>query len=383
MVDYKEFKVGDLFDVNPTKYYKGLRDDEVKTKDGTIPFVTTQNTNNGVAGYSNLSAINKGNTITASDTTGDDAIFYQESDFIGRSHVQNITPKKDVTFNKHIALYIISCIKQSVHGLYDYGNKFNRQNMKNTSILLPVTSEGTPDYSYMESYIREMQREYIDSLLESNSIERNHLLKVVGLSNDEYERIKDHVVLSDAKRYAEFSIDDLFVMESISQIPQGWLPKFIDCGVTYISQKIGNNGFNGYIEPTTALKLNKGGVIVVGVDKIAEGVIYWQEEDFYANKMLKLSSGHVNKNSALYVVSCIKKVCEPIYSYSNKINIDKLKNTKILLPITTTGEVDYAYMEDYISKIKLIYIYNRELSVNEQVRLLESLITEKELVETK
>ena len=51
-------------------------------------------------GYSTLTPLNKGNTITCSDTTiGADTMFYQEKDFIGYSHIQHFVPKVE-RFNK-------------------------------------------------------------------------------------------------------------------------------------------------------------------------------------------------------------------------------------------------------------------------------------------
>lgn len=360
MLKFKEFLVGDLFDIEPTKCYKNLRDEEIKSKLGTTPFVTTQTTNNGIAGYSELKANNKGNTITASDTTTDDAIFYQEKDFIGRSHVQNIIPKKGVFFNKNIALYVISCIKKSAKGLYDYGNKFNRQNMKKTCLLLPITPDGTPDYLYMESYIKELQHEYLDSLLASNSIERNRLLSIVGLSQADYERLKGTVELADAESYGEFKVGDLFEINTTKGVNIDSLVNSTqDNKIRYITRTSFDNGIQGYTGKLKNVLPNEANTFSLGLLSMD---FFYQDEVWYSGQYVRKITPkfEMSKNTSLYF-SVLFNRQKDIYKSVLVNNLDALfKNTSLKLPTTSIGEVDFAYMEDYISKIKLLYLYKIE-----------------------
>lgn len=162
-VKWGEFKIGDLFEINPTKYYR-LQNDEIISQTGTIPLVSNSSTDNGVMGFSELKALNKGNTITCSDTTlGADTMYYQAIDFIGYSHIQHLVPKFS-PFNKAIASIIISACRVSTSKKYDYGNKFNREAMKNTTIHLPITTSGEIDFEFMESFIAELEAERIAEL---------------------------------------------------------------------------------------------------------------------------------------------------------------------------------------------------------------------------
>ncbi len=69
-------------------------------------------------GFSKLEALNKGNSITCSDTTlGAETMFYQERDFIGYSHIQYFSPKIE-NFNKEIANVIITTSKISTSKFY-------------------------------------------------------------------------------------------------------------------------------------------------------------------------------------------------------------------------------------------------------------------------
>jgi len=152
-VKWGEFRLEELFEIRPTKWYK-LPNNKIIDNNGNVPLVSNSSTNNGIMGWSNLKANNKGNTITCSDTTlGADTMFYQEKDFIGYSHIQNLVPKFQ-PFNKAISHIIIAVSRIATsNNQYDYGNKFNRYAMNNTKILLPTTAEGKIDYKFMETFI--------------------------------------------------------------------------------------------------------------------------------------------------------------------------------------------------------------------------------------
>lgn len=150
-LNYDSFKLGNLFKINPTKYYK-LKNEQILNMNGTVPLITNSSTDNGVMGFSILEPKNKGNTLTCSDTTmGAQTMFYQKNDFIGYSHIQHLVPKFN-EFNSNIAFFIISVSKISTSKKYDYGYKYNRTEMNKTEILLPI-KDGKPDYGTMETVI--------------------------------------------------------------------------------------------------------------------------------------------------------------------------------------------------------------------------------------
>ncbi|WP_277342686.1 restriction endonuclease subunit S [Psychrobacter nivimaris] len=155
-LNWSEFKLGELFNIEPTKYYR-LKNDEIISKVGNIPLISNSSTDNGVMGFSNLKALNKGNTLTCSDTTsGSETMFYQKNDFIGYSHIQNLTPKFE-SFTGNLAFMIISTCRLSTSGKYNYGSKFNRTAMRNTFIQMP-SKDDIPDYALIEILISAIKK---------------------------------------------------------------------------------------------------------------------------------------------------------------------------------------------------------------------------------
>jgi len=155
-VEWGEFRLGDLFEINPTKYYR-LKNEEIIANDGKVSLISNSSSDNGVMGFSNLKARNKANTLTCSDTTlGAETMFYQATDFIGYSHIQHLVPKFEL-FNKLIAFMIITSSKISTSKKFDYGNKYNRVAMRKTVVQLP-TKNNQPDYSLMQTLISAVQK---------------------------------------------------------------------------------------------------------------------------------------------------------------------------------------------------------------------------------
>ena len=153
---WSDYKLGNLFEINPTKYYR-LQNEEIIGKKGKVPLISNSSTDNGVMGFSKLKANNKGNTITCSDTTlGAETMFYQNKDFIGYSHIQHLVPKF-IPFNKEIASVIISACRVSTSKQYDYGTKFNRVAMNKTKIQLPSKNH-QPNYTIMETLISAIKK---------------------------------------------------------------------------------------------------------------------------------------------------------------------------------------------------------------------------------
>ena len=154
---FNKIRIGDLFEIKPTKAYK-LTNEDLFEKNGLYPVVTNSSVNNGITGYTNLSPTEKGNMITYSDTTTSDGIFYQPTDYIGYSHIQGLYPLVHKEKWEHKSLmYTVTCFRKSASGRFDYGNKFNRNIAKEMFIQLP-TKDGKINFEFMELLISAVQK---------------------------------------------------------------------------------------------------------------------------------------------------------------------------------------------------------------------------------
>lgn len=163
--EWGEFRVGELFDIHPTKAYKCTNAELLDN--GETHVVVNSAYNNGVGGLSTLKPTEQGNMITFSDTVDANTIFYQDKPFIGYPHVQGLYPigifRKNWT---ELSLkYFATVFRQKALSIgFDYGNKFRRDIAVKLYIFLPVDKTGQPDWTYMEEYMRKMERKTNDAL---------------------------------------------------------------------------------------------------------------------------------------------------------------------------------------------------------------------------
>lgn len=156
--EWGEFRVGDLFEIHPTKAYK-MSNHELMD-DGMSPVVANSSYNNGIGGMSTQKTTEEGNMITFSDTVDANTIFYQESPFVGYAHVQGLYPIGEYKdkWEKYQLLFFVSSFRKKALSIgFDYGNKFRRDIAVNLLIKLPITSSGEPDWEYMENYIKTVE----------------------------------------------------------------------------------------------------------------------------------------------------------------------------------------------------------------------------------
>lgn len=156
-VRFGKVKVSKLFDIHPTSAYKMSNSDLFATI-GDTPVLSNSSANNGIGGYSALEPIEDGNMITFSDTTtGADTMFYQPNPFIGYAHVQGMYPLQD-GWSEASYKYFIGALRKAAGDGWSYAVKFNRKLVADMDVLLPVKSDDTPDFDYMERYIRAMEK---------------------------------------------------------------------------------------------------------------------------------------------------------------------------------------------------------------------------------
>jgi hypothetical protein len=151
-VKFGEFEIQTLFDVSPSKAY-AMNDRDILIKNGKTPYVSNQSQSNGYIGWSNLDPLNPSNVITLSDTwQSERTIFYQETEFIGKSHLQ-VMKAYDTKFLKSELFFVISSFRKAILEMnYDYGTKFNRSKIKTTKIQLP-TINNKIDFALMKIFI--------------------------------------------------------------------------------------------------------------------------------------------------------------------------------------------------------------------------------------
>lgn len=168
----RSFKLAELFDVtSPPKFFDANKVEIYEEKqEGSYPYIVRSAENNGMRGYikTKKDYVNHGNTLTfAMDTF---KIFYQHEDFVTGKQIKILVPRFK-GFNEPIGLYVASLISEEIKD-FCWGMSSNKRMIGELTINLPVTDKGTPDYLYMENFIRAIQKnaltehiEYLDRVI--------------------------------------------------------------------------------------------------------------------------------------------------------------------------------------------------------------------------
>lgn len=330
--EWKEFRVGDLFDIHPTKAYK-CTNAELLDGGGTNVVVNSAY-DNGIGGTSTFSPTENGNMITFSDTVDANTIFYQKSPFIGYPHVQGLYPvgKYQNAWTQGNLQYFVTAFRERALSVgFDYGNKFRRDIAANLFVKLPSTPDGAPDWAYMESYMANLETKVAESLTMLQAAKDAEKKKV------------------DTREWGEFRVGELFDAFLSKDDIQ---PKAIVEGNTpLVSSGKENNGIIACIDNKNA-RLWEANTLTVDMF----GKVFYQGQPYYA-----VSHGRVNilmprmpmtKHCMQFIGCAIERVTTDKYAFSEMCTGTKLLKDVILLPKDETGQPDWAYMEEYMRKVE-------------------------------
>ena len=156
---WKEFRLIDLFQIDAGKYHYSSEYEQ-----GNTPYVSASNMGNAIVERINLKPDFKGNKITTGKVGC--TAFYQEEDFCATSDVNVLTPL--FKMNKYVGLFITTVINFNENYKWGYGRQCRVGDSKEIIIRLPANSNGTPDITFMENYIKSVWggvASHIDSIL--------------------------------------------------------------------------------------------------------------------------------------------------------------------------------------------------------------------------
>jgi len=145
---WKPFEFQSLFEIK-----KGKRLTKANQSAGRTPYIGAIDKNNGVSSFIGQQAIHEGYTISVSYNGSVAEAFYQPVPFWATDDVNVLYPNFNLT--PAIALFIATLIRQEKYR-FNYGRKWHMERMKESCIRLPVKTDGTPDWNFMEQYIKSL-----------------------------------------------------------------------------------------------------------------------------------------------------------------------------------------------------------------------------------
>lgn len=335
-VEWGEFKIGNIFEIA-----RGKRHIEKNRKKGSIPYYSASSVNNGVTDFISNPLFVMGNKIIV--TTFCDA-FYVGSTFTASDEITILDNKY---INKYNGLFISNSI-MSNKSKYAFGRKAFTERIKEQIIMLPISSQGHPNWQFMEDYIKQEQKQQAQKIIEY--FER----KLIELAGD--------VVGLDKVEWKTFRFTEVF--QEIQRGKRLTKANQVDGPTPYISSTSENNGVDAFIGNNTGVRKFEDVLTLANSGSV--GSTFYQQFEFVASDhVTALKSENADKYAYLFLSTLVKRL-EEKYSFNREINDTRIKREKIILPADKQGNPDFQYMSDFVKKLELdkvqevleyIYIY--------------------------
>ena len=328
---WKEFRLGDLFDVfNGKKYVTHKR------TPGSLPLVSNSTADNGIGDFIADRPDNVwSNFISVAYGSGTGIAFYhKQKAFVGET-VMALVPKFNMT--PSVGIFIAGVLTRYGADTYKYERKPKVDEYRTeVTIMLPAIPDGSPDWAYMEQYMRQ--------IMDKEETFAQHLASLTA------EAVADGHKL-DTSGWKAFRVGELFeVLLAKGDIQ----PKqVVDGTIPLVSAGNEDNGIVSFIDAAGdgVSEMFPAGCISVSMF----GRVFYQTEAFYA-----VSHGRINVlkpmrqfsyEQGLFITSCLNRAFVHKFDYATMCTQKKLMSEMISLPATPDGQPDWAYMEEYMRQI--------------------------------
>ena len=348
---YKQFQIGKLFDKVTTKSlkYKVNELPKVPTGEFTLPALTAGVINQGLSCYvpREGATILKNVISVSANGANTGAMFFQPNEFTVLQDSYAIT-FKERELTKREALYFIAALEKVIRKYFDWSNKAGWNKIKDLYISVPIDKLGNIDFAFIEERVRELEEERVREL--------EAYLKAAGfadctLTSDERESLNNQT--GGVIRSKSIKIKDLFNIHPTASYGQTNATLFATKGNTpVIVNSSRDNGVGGWV----ALSPTEKGNMITYSDTTTSEAIFYQPTDFigysHVQGLYPHESENWNENTYLYFLSLFKKTASGRFDYATKFTRYIAMDMEVAMPVNDSNEIDYAFMETYISAIK-------------------------------
>lgn len=331
MTQYRAFKVADLFD------HAELGDTNLKktdlAKNGDL-VITSGKTNCGILGRTTRPAkVFPENTITV-DMFG--YVYYRDFPYKLVTHGRVMSLASNIIKNREVGLYLASSLSY-LSNVFGYNNMATWKKLQGKELELPVTPTGDLDFEYMAMRIRELEAERIREL---EAYLRVTVLNDTTLSASEAQALKQNV------KWKKFKIGELF---NVLPVRHKLIKRELLTNGEYscYSSDTSNYGILGYTDDPEFHVDDKHSYLIFGDHTRSMRIA---ESDFSVLDNVKVLKGlKLSKEQLMYIETMWHKAI-PDLGYARHWSV--AKNVDFLLPVTSIGDIDFDYMQNYIRAIE-------------------------------
>lgn len=346
-IRWKPFVISDIFTISP-----GKRLTKAAMKVGKRPFIGATDSNNGITAWVDNTNESLDKLVLGVNYNGSVVeTFFHPYECIFSDDVKRLHLKNGIT-SYHVMLFLKTMIiQQKVK--FEYGYKFNEKRMQRQKILLPVTDEDSPDWQFMEEYMRRKE-----ILLLKPTIEKLCKLLI------HREKLGGKLCHS---QWKPFSFTEVF-----TKIQRGKRLKKADHTegtVPYVSSTALNNGVDGFIGNEDSIRKFEDCLTIANSGSV--GSAFFHQYEFVASDhVTQLKRKGLDKYAYLFMLPIINRLSEK-YCFNREINDKRIKRERILLPVNNMGEIDFEFMSSFMQEVEsdmlknTLKAFKKRLNANE------------------
>ena len=344
--EWSEFYFSDIF----THIQRGKRlkkDDHIE---GTIPYVSSTATNNGIDGFvGNKEKVRVfSNCISLANSGSVGSAFFQKFEFVASDHVTSLQKEG---INEYVYLFMLPIISR-LSEKYSFNREINDLRISRERLMLPIKVDGTPDWAFMEAYMKQVEDELSSEVLpklEAQLLE--HIITLGALEDREWKEFHFRDV---------FYIVDGYYNKKPSMDEDGRLP-FLGAtqynnGVTGMTSKdnvrlrdkVGGDSMNDVEK-----RFYAGGCIAI-TNNGSVGHAYYQSSEFTCSHditVVYLKDQVMSKELATFLIPSIQKAGES-FAYAKKWRPIRMRRSKLMLPVKPDGTPDWDFMSGFMKKVE-------------------------------
>lgn len=336
-------------------------------------FINSGVQNFGIKGRTDRQAkVFHANTITI-DFFGN--AYYRPFKYKMATHNHVFSLSGEIIKNEAVGLYLVSQMSY-LNKMFSFNNMGTWTEIKKLSLCLPVTSDGSIDFSFMEERMRELEEERMREL--------EAYLDVAGFSDCRLSKFEKGVLSLFNQHKVKMGLFKILDLYEKVQLKNKDFDKRKDTSqqpseifsVPLVNAKHGNNGIMFYgkedIFPSEEMTID-----VVQNGAVATGDVYAQPQKtgvLWDAYLIKATKHQDTENTLLFMVCAIQKTIKLRFNYDEKAVWDRVKRQSVFLPVKESGDVDFELMETYIRAVKKECIARLKTEINREQKVYREVI---------
>ena len=363
-MNLKEYSLSEFFYI---KRGNGLSRSELY-KDATgVNFISRQSFNNGVNAIvkeiEGISPFPAGCITVALGGEYLGSSFIQMEPFYTAAHIAVLFPKEK-NMSNNIKWFICSLIRfEAKNKFCAFGRELDTYIDNRLKIKLPSKSDGKPDWSKIEQYMKSLEKGLDTQMHDIIDIAQQDINLIKIFANKvEINDFKAWATTKANKKNAVFtSLDDVnwayFKVGKLFDIRPTKMYK--DLGSNALNdggntQFVVNSSMNNGIGGMSSLEPTEEGNIITYSDTTDGNTFFYHDKPFigFAHVQGMYPKGFaLNKNRALFLIGIFNFSNKGLYDYNRKFRRDRFMDTEIYLPVDDQNNPNWEWIERYIESL--------------------------------